>query len=87
MPSVYQSSRAAFPKRDRCFCGSVVPSYSAMARVRQFTGNLSAITPSVRECQFALQSVPPSPRIEHPTVSFGDNPVEPAIEGVHLPPG
>ncbi|KAL0449227.1 UNVERIFIED_CONTAM: hypothetical protein Slati_1479100 [Sesamum latifolium] len=48
MPSVYQCSRAAFSNRDRCSCGSVVPSYSAMAGVRQFTGNSSAMTSSVK---------------------------------------
>ncbi|KAL0446082.1 UNVERIFIED_CONTAM: hypothetical protein Slati_1736100 [Sesamum latifolium] len=48
MPSVYRYSRAAFSNRDRCSCGSVVPSYSAMAGVRQFTGNSSAITSSVK---------------------------------------
>ncbi|KAL0308775.1 UNVERIFIED_CONTAM: hypothetical protein Sradi_5819800 [Sesamum radiatum] len=48
MSLVYQCSRAAFSKRDKCSCGSVMPSYSAMAGVRQFTGNSSVITPSVK---------------------------------------
>ncbi|KAL0453766.1 UNVERIFIED_CONTAM: hypothetical protein Slati_1354700 [Sesamum latifolium] len=42
------SSRAAFSNRDRCSCGSVVPSYSAIAAVRQFTGNSSAMTSSMK---------------------------------------
>ncbi|KAL0453849.1 UNVERIFIED_CONTAM: hypothetical protein Slati_1363000 [Sesamum latifolium] len=48
MSLVYQCSRATFSNRDKCSCGSVVPSYSAMAGVRQFTGNLSTIAPSVK---------------------------------------
>ncbi|KAL0288182.1 UNVERIFIED_CONTAM: hypothetical protein Sangu_2666900 [Sesamum angustifolium] len=47
MPSVYRCSRTAFSKRDKCSCGSMVPSYSAMAGVRQFMGSSSAITSTV----------------------------------------
>ncbi|KAL0445846.1 UNVERIFIED_CONTAM: hypothetical protein Slati_1712500 [Sesamum latifolium] len=47
MPSVYRCSRATFSNRDKCSYGSVVPSYSAMAGVRQFIGNSSVITPLV----------------------------------------
>ncbi|KAL0400414.1 UNVERIFIED_CONTAM: hypothetical protein Sradi_2384700 [Sesamum radiatum] len=46
MLSVYRCSRAAFSNRDRCSCGYVVPSYSAIAGVQQFTGNSSATTSS-----------------------------------------
>ncbi|KAL0301542.1 UNVERIFIED_CONTAM: hypothetical protein Sradi_6431000 [Sesamum radiatum] len=46
--SVYQCSRVTFSKQDKCSRGSVVPSYLAMAGVRQFMGSSSAITPSVK---------------------------------------
>ncbi|KAL0444291.1 UNVERIFIED_CONTAM: hypothetical protein Slati_2151800 [Sesamum latifolium] len=48
IPSMYLCRRAAFSKCERCSRGSVVPSYSAMARVRQFAGSSSAITASVK---------------------------------------
>ncbi|KAL0286757.1 UNVERIFIED_CONTAM: hypothetical protein Scaly_2783700 [Sesamum calycinum] len=46
--SDHNRGRAVFLKRDKCSCGSMVPSYSVMAGVRQFMGSLSAITPSIK---------------------------------------
>ncbi|KAL0288776.1 UNVERIFIED_CONTAM: hypothetical protein Scaly_2721000 [Sesamum calycinum] len=86
MPLVYRCSRAAFSKCDKCSSGSVVPSYSAMAGVRQFMGSLSAITPSIKGMP-VRSSADLSPGIERPTVPFGDAPIGLAIEGVHLPLG
>ncbi|KAL0299056.1 UNVERIFIED_CONTAM: hypothetical protein Sradi_6565400 [Sesamum radiatum] len=48
MPLVYRCIRVAFSKRDKCSYASMVPSYSAMAGIRQFMGNSSAITSSVK---------------------------------------
>ncbi|KAL0423633.1 UNVERIFIED_CONTAM: hypothetical protein Sradi_0898100 [Sesamum radiatum] len=87
MPSVYRCSRVALSKRDKCSCGSVVSLYSVMAGVRQFTGNSSAITLSVKGMPAYSSAGAPSPGIERPAVPFGDTPVGLAINGVHLPSG
>ncbi|KAK4411616.1 cytochrome [Sesamum angolense] len=46
--SDHSRGRAVFSKQDKCSCESVVPSYSAMAGVRQFMNNSFAITPTVK---------------------------------------
>ncbi|KAL0400181.1 UNVERIFIED_CONTAM: hypothetical protein Sradi_2361400 [Sesamum radiatum] len=48
MSSVYRCKRAAFSKRAKCYTRSIVPSYPAIAGVREFIGRSSAITNSVK---------------------------------------
>ncbi|KAL0451256.1 UNVERIFIED_CONTAM: hypothetical protein Slati_1103700 [Sesamum latifolium] len=55
-----------------------------MAGVRQFTGNSSTITPSVKAMPTCSSAVLPSLDIGHPAIPFGDTPIRLAIEGVHL---
>ncbi|KAL0373697.1 UNVERIFIED_CONTAM: hypothetical protein Sradi_3285400 [Sesamum radiatum] len=59
MPSVYLCRRAAFSKRAKCSTGSVVPSYSVMAGVRQFIGSSSDVTTSVKGNPFLSSSGAP----------------------------
>ncbi|KAL0416312.1 UNVERIFIED_CONTAM: hypothetical protein Slati_3463100 [Sesamum latifolium] len=58
----YRCNKAAFSKRDKCSMGSVVPSYSTMAGVRQFIGSSSAITVSMKGMPCRSSSGTPSIR-------------------------
>ncbi|KAL0299847.1 UNVERIFIED_CONTAM: Desiccation-related protein PCC13-62 [Sesamum calycinum] len=84
MSSVYRFSKAAFSKRDWCSCGSVVPSYSTMAGVRQFVSNSSAITPLVKGMPACSSTAAPSPGIEHLVFPFGYS-SRVSHWGLHLP--
>ncbi|KAL0308929.1 UNVERIFIED_CONTAM: hypothetical protein Sradi_5835200 [Sesamum radiatum] len=55
----YRCSMAAFSKRDRCSCGSVVSSYSVVAGVLQFIGSSSSITPSVKGMLVCSSAIAP----------------------------